>query len=89
MKTTLALTLCLSLLLPAAAQARDRRERGGCAVVVEVLATPFVWLGSLVRPAPTVYLPAYAPAYAPVRRSCLSDTDYMLYGSGRSHPTYR
>jgi len=93
MKTTLALTLCLSLLLPAAAQARERRGRGGCYVVVDVLVAPFVWVGSLFRPAPAVYVPAYGPAcppvYEPVRRPCVSDTDYMLNGSGRSCPMYR
>ena len=93
MKTTLALTLCLSLLLPAAAQARERPSRGGCYVVVEVLAAPFVWVGGLFRPAPAVYAPSYRPVYAPgcepVRRGCVSDTDYMLYGSGRRYPEYR
>ena len=87
--TTLALTLCLSLLLPVAAQARDRRGRGCGFVVVEVLATPFVWVGSLVRPAPAVYVPAYAPVYSPACGSRVSDTDYMLNGSGRSCPIYR
>jgi len=89
MKPTLSLILCLALFLPAAAQARDRQGRGGCFVVIDVVATPFVWLGGLFRPtysAPIHYAPTY---YAPVRRGYVSDTDYMLYGSGRGHPRYR
>ena len=81
------------MLLPAAAQARERRARGGCSIVVEVLATPFVWIGGLIRPAPAYYAPTYyAPTYyAPSRPAYgrVSDTDYMLYGSGRSCPRYR
>jgi hypothetical protein len=84
-KQLLVTAICLSTILSAAAEARERRERrtGGDSVVVELITAPFGFLRFLTRPA----VPCYGNApynCAPIRRGRVSDTDYMLYGSGRS-----
>lgn len=82
MKKLLLLALCLSTILPTAAQARDRRgqHRHGNSVVVGVTAVGLGFLGLFSRPV--------APYYgcAPLRRGYYTnDTDYMLNGSGQSY----